>query len=547
MLMHFRDFSDIYSQRGSYVLLVAIMLFFALLSDGPAYGQLTASTVSNNIVDSTRTLPGLVSASAYLFGLLFAVLGILGVRDHVEAPQQGLLKKGVGRLTVGGMLFSLPYVYSTMQTSIDGGSFNAFIPTALEETFRSLGLADDAIGTGGGGQTINAIFQNITSSLNTVPGLISAVSYLGGLVIGVLGVLKIKEHVESPDNVTLKEPVIRILTAGALLSLPTILSASFSSVAGFGQFGSLVDNADLMVAEEATGNNCGDGGQGVGSVICRFTQSTVAFPALLAGASYLFGMIVVMWGLFKIRDHVLAPTQTPLWDGISRFMAGGAFLSLPFIVYVLRNSVFNDGFFGDNKKVSQYNAQDVAECDAGLDAVLYCFMNDMFGPANVIITIFGVMAGIFLIMIGISRLLKSTQEGAKGPAGIGTIMTFITGAALLSTNTFLKAFSQSMFDNPTARSFAKLNYTEGMEQNEIEHVHTVISAVLMFLAIVGFVSFVRGLFIVRDVSEGSGQASMMAGITHLVGGALAVNLGPLLSAVQTTLGITQYGITFTGG
>ena len=37
---------------------------------------------------------------------------------------------------------------------------------------------------------------------------------------------------------------------------------------------------------------------------------------------------------------------------------------------------------------------------------------------------------------------------------------------------------------------------------------------------------------------------MMSAITHLVGGALAVNLGPLLNAVQTTLGITDYGITF---
>ena len=73
------------------------------------------------------------------------------------------------------------------------------------------------------------------------------------------------------------------------------------------------------------------------------------------------------------------------------------------------------------------------------------------------------------------------------------------------------------------------------------------SAILKFLAIVGFVSFVRGIFIVRDVAEGNNQASIMAGMTHIIGGALAVNLGPLLTAVQTTLGITQYGITFAAG
>ena len=49
----------------------------------------------------------------------------------------------------------------------------------------------------------------------------------------------------------------------------------------------------------------------------------------------------------------------------------------------------------------------------------------------------------------------------------------------------------------------------------------------------------------RGVAEGSQQASVMSGVTHLIAGALAVNLGPLLNAVQVTLGITGYGIAFT--
>jgi hypothetical protein len=37
---------------------------------------------------------------------------------------------------------------------------------------------------------------------------------------------------------------------------------------------------------------------------------------------------------------------------------------------------------------------------------------------------------------------------------------------------------------------------------------------------------------------------MMAAITHLIGGVLAINLGSVIMAVQDTLGITQYGIRF---
>ena len=83
-----------------------------------------------------------------------------------------------------------------------------------------------------------------------------------------------------------------------------------------------------------------------------------------------------------------------------------------------------------------------------------------------------------------------------------------------------------------------------MTAAEQQHVHTTIAAIIKFMIVVGLVSFVRGLFIIRDVSEGSQQASLMAGITHIVGGALAVNLGPLINAVQATLGIGAYGITF---
>jgi len=72
----------------------------------------------------------------------------------------------------------------------------------------------------------------------------------------------------------------------------------------------------------------------------------------------------------------------------------------------------------------------------------------------------------------------------------------------------------------------------------------VISSVLQFMIVLGVVSFARGIFIVRGVAEGNGQASLMAGVTHLIGGALAVNLGPMMNAVQSTLNLTAYGVSF---
>ena len=64
------------------------------------------------------------------------------------------------------------------------------------------------------------------------------------------------------------------------------------------------------------------------------------------------------------------------------------------------------------------------------------------------------------------------------------------------------------------------------------------------MTIIGYISFLRGFFILKEVAEGGGQASLMAAVTHIFGGALAVNLGPLMNAVQSTLGLGTYGVVF---
>ena len=50
----------------------------------------------------------------------------------------------------------------------------------------------------------------------------------------------------------------------------------------------------------------------------------------------------------------------------------------------------------------------------------------------------------------------------------------------------------------------------------------------------------RGMFMLREVAEGGQNASMMATLTHIIGGTVAINIIPFLSAVQTTLGISGF-------
>ena len=293
--------------------------------------------------------------------------------------------------------------------------------------------------------------------------------------------------------------------------------------------------AFVMVA--ASSNAFAQNSQSLGTVIGNTVQSLSTVPGLLAGLSYLFGIVLGFMGIMKLKDHVESPNQTQIWDPIKRFLAGGMFLALPTMLGAVINTVSKDI---DVIEGSDFNTSGVS--GTGLDAKLVALMTDIWGPLQYLFTAFGYLAGIILILIGISRLLKTEQEGARGPMGIGTIMTFIVAGILLSFNKILGATVGSLFGGK-ATNFAELSYDAGMGATATGHANAVIGSIFAFVAIVGWISFIRGFFIMRGVAEGNSQASIMAGFTHIIGGSIAVNLGGFISAVQSTLGITEYGLT----
>ena len=283
----------------------------------------------------------------------------------------------------------------------------------------------------------------------------------------------------------------------------------------------------------------------LGSVIMNTIFSVEYVPGLFAGLAYLFGLVLGVLGIMKLYEHVQDPRSNPPWEFMKKFLAGGAMLALPSIMSAARNTLSGEGGSGDeldSLELTGFNVKGLS--GGGLDAMVVALMADTAEPINFLISAFGYIAGTILTIIGITRLLKTAQEGPRGPGGIGTIMTFITAGAMFSLSKMLGAWSTSLFGDSQVATYATLAFDTGMGAAELNHVHSVISAVLMFMIVLGWISFVRGWFILRDVAEGSNQASMMAGLTHLFGGALAVNLGPVLNAVQVTFGLTDYGVNF---
>lgn len=81
-----------------------------------------------------------------------------------------------------------------------------------------------------GATNFNSIASNIVGSISSFPTLISAVSYLFGMLLLVLGVMKIKDHVENPTQEPLKNGAIRLAAGGGLFALPIISQAALSTI-----------------------------------------------------------------------------------------------------------------------------------------------------------------------------------------------------------------------------------------------------------------------------------------------------------------------------
>lgn len=78
--------------------------------------------------------------------------------------------------------------------------------------------------------TFNDIAFNITKSIEYFPGLVTSLSYLSALLLTVVGVMKIKEHVENPERIPLKDSAIRLAAGGALFALPMIFEAAYTAI-----------------------------------------------------------------------------------------------------------------------------------------------------------------------------------------------------------------------------------------------------------------------------------------------------------------------------
>ncbi|MEA1938748.1 MAG: DUF6750 family protein [Pseudomonadota bacterium] len=78
------------------------------------------------------------------------------------------------------------------------------------------------------GDMVDALFDN----LEGIPDLLSLIAYIAGAALGIAGIMKLKQHVDAPQQMPLKNGLMFLAAGAALLALPFILEALIETVGG---------------------------------------------------------------------------------------------------------------------------------------------------------------------------------------------------------------------------------------------------------------------------------------------------------------------------
>jgi len=177
----------------------------------------------------------------------------------------------------------------------------------------------------------------------------------------------------------------------------------------------------------------------------------------------------------------------------------------------------------------------------GLDDMMANFVVNINGPILHIVYLGCYTFGVYLLMKGLFKCIKYSDEGSKGQQKFSGIWgTLAVAGMLIALPTMMGTISDSLtFQNYNGQQVA-LSYAPDASNPDSAAIAAKVKktywVMVTFIQMVGLISFVRGLSILRSVTDGNTQVTSMAGLTHVIGGAIAWNIGDFVQMVGSTIG-----------
>lgn len=289
-----------------------------------------------------------------------------------------------------------------------------------------------------------------------------------------------------------------------------------------------------------------------------FGMGSFGLGGLINGVAYIGGAMAVGSGLYLLVKWA-DQRDTPLSQPIARMVAGACLLSFPSFINALLNTLFLQNGPSGIASVSAgvCSAAEGAVVPASsssvpLDTLLTNLMGNIKDPMTVLLSLIAMLVGAIYIFRG---LVKASRYGTDPRAYSVTaiLSNLIVGAILITVGTSLTAIINTLFgfggggsvnvNNILASSTFWDSFNSGtfvtnagFSADQLSEFETAVSAALTFFQIIGFISFIRGWMILKSYADQTGNGTAAQGLTHVFGGAMAVNIYQVLMILDTTFG-----------
>lgn len=281
----------------------------------------------------------------------------------------------------------------------------------------------------------------------------------------------------------------------------------------------------------------------LGDVIVSACNNLMPFADLFTWIAYTAGAFFGISATLMLAKHYENPNHAPMSQIIARYTGGSLLLVMPSVAGTLEDTLFTTDSGGGLLTC----IVPVTTKGGASDPTVWLtnFVTNVHGPMIVLITAVAMVMGALMILRG---LLKAAKYGTDPKATSITVIlsNLIVGAVLLDASQCLDTILGSLFGvgftqanvsaTSTLSSVAGWAVMKEIDPTGEGTFTQGVQSALTFFQIVGFISFVRGWKIVKDSAEGSGQASMSQGLTHIIGGVMAINIFYVLEVIDATLG-----------
>ena len=176
----------------------------------------------------------------------------------------------------------------------------------------------------------------------------------------------------------------------------------------------------------------------------------------------------------------------------------------------------------------------------GIGEALVALIATLLVPGSALVEIACYVIGGAVFLQALLRLMRSGEEGLRGPSGMGTALTFLVAIVFLTFPQWLNAWGDTLFGGTERGAAASLGYAQGERSGRYD---LMLWAVFKVVQFVGLFSFLRGMFVLRDSAEGRNGATAGKAAAHIIGGVCGWHILFVIDRVQNTLGIAPLSIS----